>query len=265
MRFFNFGKKTTGFFVFVLAFVALTIFLPPISRASAADLPTKEKKTVTVGFFEFDGYHNIDSNGNKSGYGYDFIQMIKHYNNWNVSYTGYNKSWAEALKMLENEEIDILTSARKTPERENLFDFSEQIGYSTTLLTVRAGDSRYVVGDTSTYNGIRIGMIENNTRNDSFNDFAIKNGISYTQVIYKSVDEMVQALQTGDDVDAIVTSSLRSIKNETVLEEFDSSPFYAIVKKGNTELLSEINYAISLLNIRNAMTFWIYRLSKAEK
>lgn len=33
-------------------------------------------------------------------------------------------------------------------------------------------------------------------------------------------------------------------KSERVLEEFDTRDFYAMVKKGNTELLNEINYAI---------------------
>lgn len=54
-------------------------------------------------------------------------------------------------------------------------------------------------------------------------------------------------LQDGT-VDAIVTSSLRRINNERILEKFGSSDFYVIVKKGNTELLNQINYAIDQMN-----------------
>ena len=32
------------------------------------------------------------------------------------------------------------------------------------------------------------------------------------------------------------------------MDKFDSSDFYVIVKKGNTELLNEINYAIDQMN-----------------
>ena len=58
---------------------------------------------------------------------------------------------------------------------------------------------------------------------------------------------MAKALQNGT-VDAIVTSSLSRINNERILEKFGSSDFYVIVKKGNTELLNQVNYAIDQMN-----------------
>ncbi len=237
--------------------IALLLLLVLIFSNSSAVFATKlqsvQHNKVRVGFFELEGYHKIDEKGNKSGYGYDFIQMLSRYNNWEPEYVGYEKSWAEAQDMLKNGEIDLLTSARKTSAREGIFDYSTQpIGYSTTVLTVRSGDPRYIIGDASSYQGMRIGMLENNTRNESFAEFAANKNITYEAVIYKSNDEMVTDLQSGEKIDAIVTSNLRSITNEIVLEEFDSSPFYAIVKKGNTHLLDEINYAISLLDIRES-------------
>ena len=58
---------------------------------------------------------------------------------------------------------------------------------------------------------------------------------------------MEEALQSGN-VDAIAASSLRKTNNERIVDKFDSSDFYVIVKKGNTELLNEINYAIDQMN-----------------
>lgn len=49
-------------------------------------------------------------------------------------------------------------------------------------------------------------------------------------------------------MDAIVTSSLRQTQNERIIEKFNSTEFYAIVQKGNTELLDKINYAIDQMN-----------------
>ena len=46
----------------------------------------------------------------------------------------------------------------------------------------------------------------------------------------------------------MVTSSLSRINNERILEKFGSSDFYVIVKKGNTELLNRVNYAIDQMN-----------------
>ena len=57
--------------------------------------------------------------------------------------------------MLENGQIDLLTSAQKTPEREEKFAFSDKaIGSSSAILTVKSGDTRYAAGDYATYSGM---------------------------------------------------------------------------------------------------------------
>lgn len=45
-----------------------------------------------------------------------------------------------------------------------------------------------------------------------------------------------------------MTSSLRQTQNEWIIEKFNSTEFYTIVKKSNTELLGKINYAIDQMN-----------------
>ncbi len=77
-----------------------------------------EAKTVKVGFFAMDGYHMIDENGIRSGYGYDFLQMATRYVSFEYEYIGYDKTWQEMQEMLEKGEIDMVTSMRKTKERE---------------------------------------------------------------------------------------------------------------------------------------------------
>lgn len=44
---------------------------------------------------------------------------------WDVDYeyVGYDQSWDDMQQMLEDGEIDMVTSARKTPDREEKFDF----------------------------------------------------------------------------------------------------------------------------------------------
>ena len=57
---------------------------------------------------------------------------------------------------------------------------------------------------------------------------------------------MEEALQKGD-VDAIVTGSLRQLKNEVIFEKMAEQPFYFIVKKGNQDLLDELDNALEHL------------------
>ena len=150
-------------------------------------------------------------------------------------------------RMLLDGEIDMVTSARKTPDREELFDFSRPIGTSNGILTIRSDNTAIVEGQYSTYNGMRVALLNGNSRNAEFAEYAQNKGFTYTSVYFDSTEKMAEALQDGT-VDAIVTSSLRRINNERILEKFGSSDFYVIVKKGNTELLNRVNYAIDQMN-----------------
>ena len=151
-------------------------------------------------------------------------------------------------EMLSRGEIDLLTSAQKTDERLERFDFSDEpVGTSAAILTVKAGNDKYMLNDYSNWSGMRVGMIEGNSRNDDFAEFAAQNGFAYSPVYYADMDEMVNELKTGSDIDAIITSNLRSIDEEWILAQFSSSPFYVMVKKGDSELLSELNHALMQL------------------
>lgn len=206
-------------------------------------------KTINVGFFELDGYHMVSSSGKRSGYGYDFLQEIGRYHNWQYNYVGYHDSWADMQQMLEDGTIDILTSAQKTPERETKFDFSDEaIGSSSALLTVKSGNTKYTAGEYAGYNGMVVGMLNHNSRNDSFQIFAQEHGFTYTSKYYDDTTVMEIALQNGN-VDALLTSNLRVISNEWILDQFSPSNFYVMVKKGNTELLNEINNSIAQLDV----------------
>ena len=214
--------------------------------ASAAETVSQHER-VRVGFFAMDGYHMMDEDGNRSGYGYDFLRLMARYWDVDYEYVGYDKSWEEMQRMLIDGEIDMVTSARRTPEREELFDFSRPIGTNNGILTVRSDNSTIVEGKYSTYDGMRVALLRGNSRNDEFAEYARTKGFTYKSVYFDSAEEIAEALQNGT-VDAIVTSSLRKMNNERILEKFGSSDFYVIVKKGNTELLNQVNYAIDQMN-----------------
>lgn len=145
------------------------------------------------------------------------------------------------LPMLENEEVDLLTSAVKTPGKLEKFDFSDKpIGISGTIMTVKAGNKKYLPQDYKNWNGIRVGILRGNSKNDPFAQMAKEKGFTYVTHEYEVTADLCSALQNGE-VDAIVTGSLRRPANEWTYEYFDILPFYVIVKKGNSALLHLIN------------------------
>ena len=219
--------------------LALSLGLVPLSAEA-------EGREVRVGFFAFEGYHMQDGEGHRSGYGYDIVQYMAEYCDLEFSFQGYEASWSEAQDMLASGEIDMLTSAQMTEARLEHFDFSDRpIGTSSAILTVRAGSTAYISGDYSHWSGMRIGLIAGNSRNEDLAKFAVEHGFTYTGVIYEDVDAMLAALADGQEIDAALTSNLRRTEGEWILAEFAPSPFYVMVRKGNTALLEEINAALT--------------------
>lgn len=232
-----------------ISLIMIVVFLVVVMMPAAVFAAKDKAKTINVGFFEFDGYHMMDSNGDRSGYGYEYLQEMAKYNKWKYNYVGYDKSWSDMLAMLEKGELDMLTSGQKTPERLAKFDFSDEaIGVSASILTVKAGNDKFEAGKYETYDGIRIGMLKGNSRNEDLREFASQNGFTYKAVYYEDIMDLIADLQRSKGIDAAVTSNLRGISNEWIIAQFAESPFYVMVKKGNSELLKQVNNSIEQIN-----------------
>jgi ABC-type amino acid transport substrate-binding protein len=148
----------------------------------------------------------MSHNGEKSGYGYEFLQMISGYANFKYIYVGYQKSWNDMLGMLENGEIDMLTFVPKLPEYEKRFDFSRHsIGKSAALLTAPVSSAVFAAHDYKPFSGMRVGLLRTSNRKAALGAYAAEKGISYTPVYYDSIESMKAALKSGKDIDAMVS------------------------------------------------------------
>ncbi|MDE6441470.1 MAG: response regulator [Clostridia bacterium] len=234
----------------ILALTACLILLLSGFIPAFADDAQSDNRTIKAGIFGFDGYHMKDEDGNLSGYGIEFLHLVSEYSHLNFELTGYNNTWDDMLVMLEKGEIDVVTSASWTQSREEQFDFSLPIGRKNTVLSIRADDERFSSGDYSTYNGMTVGLLENNTQNDILKQFSEKKGFKYKEVYLANSDELSTALQRGD-IDAIISSDLRKkADDEQTLDVIGNDDFYAIVQDGDPKgLLKEINYAIGQMDI----------------
>lgn len=213
----------------------------------AAEEGQSNNRTVKAGIFYFEGYHMKDEEGRLTGYGIEFLDLVSEYSHLNFQYTGYDNSWNDMLTMLENGEIDMVTSARRTAEREESFAFSLPIGRNNTVLSVRDDNSQQHSGDYKTYEGMTVGQLTGSSQNQSLVEFAEEKGFSYQTKEYNNSDDLVAALQDGE-IDAILTSDLRKAEDEKTLDIIGTDNFYAIVRKDDVELIDEINYAIEQMD-----------------
>ena len=132
-----------------------------------------ENQKVRVGYFYLPGYHEMDASGRLYGYGYDLLQKLQLYNDWSCEYIGYNEKWNDGFKMLERGEIDLITGVRKRSERLAKFSYSSNpIGRSSSVLVVREEDARYISGNYSTYQDMRVGALRGSIVNINFDAFA---------------------------------------------------------------------------------------------
>ena len=231
----------------ILAFIICLILILQNSITAAADDGQSNNRTVKAGIFYFEGYHMKDEEGRLTGYGIEFLDLVSEYSHLNFQYTGYDNSWSDMLTMLENGEIDLVTTARRTEEREEKFAFSHPIGRNNTVLSVRADNAQLHSSEYETYNGMTVGQIAGSSQNQSLVEFAQEKGFSYQAKEYNDTDALVAALQDGE-IDAILSSDLRKAENERTLDIIAEDYFYAIVRKDDKSLLNEINYAIEQMD-----------------
>jgi len=230
-------------FALFVCFLLISTNIPSVAAEGTAD-----NRTVKAGVFYFDGYHMKDADGSYTGYGIELLNLISQYSHLNFEYTGYDKSWEEMQEMLKRGEIDVVTSARKTKERAEIFAFSRPIERNSTVLSILAQNTKIRSGDYNTYNGMTVGLLAGSSQNQSLPDFAEENGFTYQVREYDDTSQLEADLQSGI-IDAILTSNLRRAENEKILDTIEIDYFYAITRKEDRALLDEINYALSQMNI----------------
>ena len=248
----NPGVCRRGAAMLLLFSLAVSVLLGFAMPVYAADGGRATLRTLRVGFYAYTGYHIMDADGNRSGYAYETLQDMAEYENLNYEYLGYDCDVNEIMAMLENGEVDIVPMLRKTPEREERFDFSaEPISNVATMLTVKAGNRSIVAGDYSTYDGMTVGVSRlGNGRNDSFKAYAAEHGFRYTLVSYDTDEELSSALRTGE-ITAAVSNRMRQTKNEWIIDTFDVQDSYIAVRKGDAPTLRLVNNAIAAMNRDN--------------
>lgn len=79
----------------LLLAVCLAGLLPVKARAS---YDPEQREKVRVGFFAMDGYHMMDKNGNLSGYGYEFFQLVSRYQDWTLNMWATTRAGAKCSR-----------------------------------------------------------------------------------------------------------------------------------------------------------------------
>lgn len=226
-------EKITKFSTYILFFLFL-LFTPVTVKA--------ETETVRVGYFDYEGFLELESNGNYYGYGYEYLDEISSYTGW--KYEFIYGTWEECLERLADGKIDLLCTAQYSEEREKLYDYCKyEVGTEYAMLMVTEENDSVFYNDYASFDGLKVGFMEKSYQNDLFEQYAREHCFSYEPVWFASSGEMSAAMEKGE-IDALVTGSLQKTYHEKAVAKFSPQPFYFITTKGNTELIKNLDQAM---------------------
>ncbi len=225
----------TVVFVFVVLFFETNVF---------AEQPTI---VVRVGASAKNDYYTPV--GINPGYGYEYLNEIEDYSNIEFEYI-YRNSHQELLVLLEEGKIDIMDTVYKNEELIDNYIFSDiSTGESFGMLIANFGNDNIMYSDFESFSNKNIGIVNGCMQIEGFEEYAKANNFSYNPIYFDDRQDMEQALLDGR-IDLMLNSSLNKIDQaKKVVAVFSLRNFYLITTKQNTELMDQINNALTDIHL----------------
>jgi len=207
-------------FCTIICFIVLSV---PASAKENSD------NVIRVGSFE-ETYNVVNENGERSGYGYEYLQDIAGYAGWTYKYI--TSDWKNCFTQLENGEIDILGDISYTDERaENMLFSDMPMGEEKYYIYTDASNMDLTAGNLDSFEGKNIGVSKDNIEEDVLNEWESKYGLHTKHINVSTTTEIMDKL-SKHEIDCFVSVE------ESRWEESDISPLTSI---GETEIYFAIN------------------------
>ena len=238
----NLSKRVIAFVMF---FVLLSLYFLPVSAVSQ-----NKSKTVRVGWYE-SPFNSTDKSGRRSGYAYEYQFKIAAYAGWEYSYV--SGSWSDLLVMLKNGEIDLLSDVSYTEERSSQMLFPDlPMGTEEYCIFISPDNNEITSEDYSTLSGKRIGVNKGSIQIDFYNEWAKKHGVSAELVELTTTEvEALDMLDRGSFDAYITLKSYGDPERLAPVCKIGSSDFFFVVNKERTDLLRDLNEAMSRIQDEN--------------
>lgn len=231
--------------ILVLLIMSMLINIIPIKAAS---------RTVKVAYPIQSGLTEIDEDGLYSGYTYEYLKEISRFTNWNLEFVRLegtvNEQLSSAMEKVKTGEIDLMGGMLYIDTLINDYDYSAT-NYGMGNMAIYVNSNNAEINDTSIYSlkNLNVGVVSTKKEtNVNLKDFGDINGININQIFFDNTPDLLTSLERNE-IDAMVLSDL-SIEegNYRVVARFSPRPFYFVMTKGNQELMSELNEAMTQLN-----------------
>lgn len=230
------------------ALAAVVLFLTSFGQAGADVVHGAEKRTVRVAFFPMGGYHETLPDGSLSGMDVEYLENLGDYVNWNVEYVPCD-NWDDALRMLADEEVDLVGSAQYSAARAEIYRYADLAsGYTFGAVAVR-GDSSLAYEDFVAMQYLTYGCVSTYVRKQEFLEYLKGHGIVSPRIREYENTAALQDAFASREIDALVHSLTEIREGQRVIGRFAPMPFYYITYPGNDDLLRELNQGVADLKM----------------
>lgn len=224
--------------IFSLIFcIVLMLNILPVQAVAA------NGTTIRVGYCTLPNYHERGTSGNVTGYEVEYLHQIAIQTGWEYEYIQIG-SWAQAIQMLREGEIDLLSPAQISSTRMTDLAYSSlPIGkFFSAIITLQSNED-ISYGDYISLNQRNIGVTEEYAFNRKFTEYTQQHSISPNIMVFADTDSMIQALELGN-IDAMVTNTMHLRQNMKIVDRLDVSSYYFMFRKDNLTLQNKLNDAL---------------------
>lgn len=225
----------------------LRVFLICLLMLFTTSIPVfaeDSRKTVKIGYIDYDNFVEELDNGTLTGFAADYFKQISKYTGWKYEFV--DVSWEDAQEQIKNGELDFYCVARRTTERLEQYDFS-------TFSLLNEPMNLYVNADTDygksiqNLDGKKVGMLAGSKEIENFQKYEQQQNINMEIVQYDSNEEACHAAETNE-VQAAAVVSYSAPDTLTCIANFGIEPAY-LMGQHNSELMDELNQAQEQLTI----------------
>ena len=222
------------------------VFLLPAAAPAEESAP----KVVRVGWYETP-FNYKDTFGRRTGYAYEYQRKIAAYTGWKYEYV--EGTWPELLQMMIDGRIDLMSDVSWTEERTEYMLYSSiPMGTELYYLYVNPENTEISIQDYATLNGKKVGVTRGSIQKKLFETWAETRGVTVdlVELDTNEADSLTQ-LKRGA-LDAFITLDSYGNPDETTpLWKIGSSDFYFAVSKNRSDLLAELDTALSRIQDEN--------------
>ncbi len=217
--------------------------------ASPPSIYEDHHEPVRVAVFDFKPLIFLDESNKPAGFFVDLLEHIASQEGWTLQYVA--GSWKDGLSRLQSGEVDIVTSAAWTEEREKLFDYTQESAFGVwTQVYVQSDSDIHNLDDLKNKN---VGLMKQDINGHRFREEMRQLNVPFNVVWFDSFDEIFHAISEGS-VDAGVSANIYGAKVSKTLEirkaAISLHPFglHFIVRKGmNPGVLNQLDQSLDTM------------------